>query len=238
MPERSTLLDRLHGRPPDAQAFARALTPILTNRLLTIVWEAYEVLVHEVCAKIDDWDESFDDLERQLTEELSDRIQDRLQADGGFLPVSFRHGPFEREGRKRAPAQPRQYDLGFAYHADRRVLWPLEAKVVKGDADTVRNVGDYVDTVTGRFLSCAYAPFSPSGAMLAYLKKGNATAVLDNIGRRLECEMESYPAFATRPHRTSRHDRGVPAGKEYPSSFRCHHLVLELCVGDTNSDHQ
>lgn len=224
---RSTPLDRFYGSPPDVKAIARALTPRLTDQLLGIVWAAYDALFAGYLSRID-WGEEFDDLERALTELLSDEIQNELQRRGGLLPVGFRHSPYERESRSAAPAQPREYDLGFFFNADKRVLWPLEAKVIPGDADTKRNLGDYVETVMSRYLNCTYAPFVSSGAMVGYLKVGDPQTVLKQIAERLEVELQPYPAFFPRPHQISEHQRTVPTGKLYPVEFRCHHLVLSL----------
>jgi hypothetical protein len=226
-----TLLDRVHGRPPDGAAFARLLSNDTTNRLLSIVSEACDLVVAEICTKITDWDENFDDLERQLTELLAARIERVLGESGGFLPLGFRHGPYEREGRSPAPAQPREYDLGFYWNADERLIWPIEAKVLKDDSNTVRNLGDYVGTIQKRYLSCTYAPFSPSGVMLAYLKRGEPEVVFRHIGTRLRAKLSVHHSISlARPHRLSDHVRSVPPGSGYVASFSCHHLVLQLDV--------
>jgi hypothetical protein len=226
---RPTPLDRFYGSPPDVQAIARALTPRLTDQLLEVVWAAYDALSAGFLSHIN-WNEQFDDLERALTELLADEIQNELQRRGGLLPVGFRHSPYERESRSAAPAQPREYDLGFFFNADKRVLWPLEAKVIPGEADTKRNLGDYVDTVTSRYINCTYAPFVSSGAMIGYLKSGDPETVLTQIAERLSVEFQPYPAFSPRPHQISEHRRTVPPGKAYPVEFCCHHLMLSLRV--------
>lgn len=236
MNRRPTPLDRFYDNPPDVKAIARVLTPRLTDQLLGIVWAAYDALLAGYLSHID-WNEQFDDLERALTELLADEIQNELQRRGGLLPVGFRHSPYERESRSAAPAQPREYDLGFFFNADKRVLWPLEAKVIAGDADTKRNLGDYVDTVTSRYLNCTYAPFVSSGAMVGYLKVGDPETVLKQIAERLKREFQPYPAFSQRPHQVSEHRRAVPPGQPYPVEFRCHHLVLSLTAGGSEDSH-
>lgn len=229
MIRRPTLRDRLHGVPPDVAAFGRTLTPRLTDQLLGIVWSAYDVLLADVFSRLD-WDEEYEDLERTITEDLADEIGKEVHSNGGFLPVGFRHVSYEREGRSPAPAQPREYDLAFYYHADKRLMWPLEAKLLHTDANTLKNLGDYVDTVTARYLACAYAPYAPSGVMLAYLKQGNADILLDHVSDRLGVELRRYASFPMRAHQTSDHVRTVPPEKPYPLAFCCHHLVMPLRI--------
>ena len=148
----------------------------------------------------------------------------------GFMPVDVQHGRFEHESRSRAKrnAQPRQYDIAFYWIDDPRLMWPLEAKVLKSDSDTEENLKNYVDTITTRYLKCDYAPFSSGGAMVGYLKVGDSEAVAAHIAARLGCCLRQYATFPARCHKTSDHRRTIPAGKDYPSEFRCHHLIMPL----------
>jgi hypothetical protein len=102
-------------------------------------------------------------------------------------------------------------------------LWPLEAKVL----ETPRALAEYERDVREEYLTCRYAPFSSSGAMLGYLISGSALDALANIAKKLGCVLDTVAEFPSRPHRLSNHRRSVPTGKPYPSDFRCHHLVLE-----------
>jgi hypothetical protein len=183
--------------------------------LLGFVWGAYDRLKQD-SPLVDDRD-----LERSLTQLLDARIGREMSGDEPFY---IQHGPYERETMKQPPAQPPQYDLAFVLNADERIMWPIEAKVLKTGAA----VSDYVSELREQFLACRYAPFSSEGAMLGYLLSGTPVEAFTNIAAKMPCTLEEHPQFRTRAHRTSRHRRTVPAGKEYPADFFCHHLILEF----------
>jgi len=195
-----------------AQACAWMKEP--SSWLLGFVWEAYDAF----CAHhplIDDRD-----LERSITQLLEPRIKDAMSGDEPFY---IQHGPFERETMAPPPAQPPAYDLAFVLRADERIMWPLEAKVL----ETPGRTADYTRDIREQFLTCRYAPFSGSGAMLGYLLSGSAEDTLTRIAAKLGCALESVAPLAARPLRVSRHRRAVPNGKDYPSEFACYHLILE-----------
>jgi hypothetical protein len=181
--------------------------------MLRNVWEGFDRLTR-IRPEFDGRD-----LERSITERLESSIQDSMS---GYEPFTVQHGPHERETMKPPPAQPPQYDIAFVFRADTRVMWPLEAKVL----ETPRALGPYVNDVNEQFLTCRYAPFSASGAMLGYLLSGSTEDVLHGLSTRLSCELEMPAHFAERPYRISEHVRSVPVGKAYPKGFRCHHLIL------------
>jgi len=221
----STIRDRFHmSPPPGAVDLAQIWSIDLTNKLLNLTWQAYDNL-HGYFLQTLPWDEDYDDLERSITRELEQAIQDVMD---GFLPVRVQHGPPEHASKAPPPAQPPEYDIAFVWRADSRIMWPLEAKVIKSDRNTLTNLKDYIVTVRGRYLTCKYAPFSNSGAMIVYLKQGDPLQVLANIAMRLNVQLGHYPDFVTRPHRVSDHTRRVPPGEDYPRDFRCHHLIFVL----------
>ena len=121
------------------------------------------------------------------------------------------------------PAQPPEYDLAFVFRADERVMWPIEAKVV----ETPTRIAHYVRDINEEYLSCRYAPFANSGAMLGYLLTGSAEEVFAAIDERLGCRLDGIPEHPMRPNRVSHHERDVPRGKPYPRKFACYHLILE-----------
>lgn len=208
------------GRSParvDA-AFIASATAWLTGSedvMLERVWLGFDVLE----AARPPFDP--EDLERSITERLESSIQECMSGDE---PFTVQHNPYERETKRPAPAQPPQYDIAFVFRADPRVMWPLEAKVL----ETPRQLANYVDDVNEQFLTCRYAPFSPSGAMVGYLLSGAASTVFSGLAKRLACEL-GYPVrFTDRSGAVSAHARTVPAGKPYPPQFRCHHIILTL----------
>jgi len=160
------------------------------------------------------------DLERSITQLLGPRISDAMTGDE---PYYIQHGSFERETMAPPPAQPPAYDLAFVLRADERVMWPLEAKVL----ETPGTLAEYEREVREQYLTCRYAPFTSSGAMLAYLLTGTPIDTLTRIATKLNVALEQVTEFPTRPHRRSSHQRIVPAGKTYSVEFQCHHLILE-----------
>jgi hypothetical protein len=64
--------------------------------------------------------------------------------------------------------------------------------------------------------------------MLGYLLTGDPAIALEHIESKVPCRMNDHPDFAVNNHKTSVHDRSVPAGKRYSSKFRCQHLIMPL----------
>lgn len=182
--------------------------------LLGFIWTAYD----SMCAHPPVINTR--DLERSITQLLEPRIRDSMT---GFEPFYIQHGSFERETMAAPPAQPPAYDLAFVLRADERIMWPLEAKVL----ETPGALAEYERDVREQYLTCRYAPFSASGAMLGYLLSGSASDTLVRISKKLRCSLDVVAEFPSRPHRVSNHHRSVPVGKPYPTHFGCHHLVLE-----------
>jgi hypothetical protein len=139
-------------------------------------------------------------------------------------PFYLLHKPDEFETLARDYAQPPEPDMGFHPYDNERLMWPIEAKVLRTDGA----VGEYVNEVTGNFLTCRYAPFSGEGGMLGYLVVGSPNTAFDNIAKGLQCNLLPHPDFQKRNHRTSRHTRTAPRGKKYPRSFVCHHMILAV----------
>lgn len=182
--------------------------------LLGFIWTAYDGMrAHPPVINTHD-------LERSITQLLEPRIRDAMT---GFEPFYIQHGSFERETMAAPPAQPPAYDLAFVFRTDERIMWPLEAKVL----ETPGTLADYERDVKQQYLTCRYAPFSGSGAMLGYLLSGSAADTLVRIAKKLGCSLDAVSEFPLRPHRVSNHYRSVPTGKAYPADFGCHHLVLE-----------
>lgn len=184
------------------------------RQFLGLVWQAYEVMRAKPPVA------EGRDLERSITQLLEPRIRDVMTGDEPFY---VQHSPFEHETMKSPPAQPPAYDLAFVLRADERIMWPLEAKVL----ETPGQIAAYVQEVKTQFLTCRYAPFSGSGAMLGYLLTGRPDEVFETIAARLDSVLGPVPSHPDRPNRLSRHARVVPAGKAYPADFSCYHLMLE-----------
>lgn len=226
MAKGQTIRERISERPPAADSLIAMWNEDLVSNILRLVWEAYDQISRELLSKLN-WSEDYDDLERSISMELERTIRRNMS---GFMPVDVQHGPFEHESRSpvKRNAQPPQYDIAFFWINDPRLMWPLEAKVLKSDSNTEENLKDYIDTVNTRYLTCYYAPFSNGGAMVAYLKGGDVKTVIGHIAGRLGCCLTPHAEFPDRFHATSDHVRTVPTGKDYPAGFHCHHLMMSL----------
>jgi hypothetical protein len=195
-------------------ALSRSWMQNPARQLLGFIWLAYENM-RASPPQVDT-----NDLERSITQLLEPRVRDVMTGDEPFY---IQHGPFERETMKAPPAQPPEYDLAFVLRADERIMWPMEAKILA----TPKNVASYVRDVKNEFLTCRYAPFSNSGAMLGYLLSGQPCDVFTTIEEKLRCTLSPVAEHPAKPNRLSQHQRTVPTGKPYPAEFNCYHIILE-----------
>jgi hypothetical protein len=205
---------------PDFVELAKEWKPDAITILLNFVWEGYDLLVSEVLSQIN-CDGTEEQLERSITQSLERRIHKKM-TDCHFFCVQ--HEVYEFETSKSAQAQPPQYDIAFILYENDRIMWPLEAKVLKTDGA----LGDYIKEINENFITCRYAPFSSQGGMLGYLFSGDSNKAFTNIATKVPCTLNDHPDFLTRDHKTSDHQRVVPPGKSYPAEFRCHHLLLKI----------
>lgn len=212
-------------RWPDTPNFvelAKNWRPDAITVLLNLIWQGYDLYQNDVLSKID-LSKADDQLERDITQSLSIYIE---QARSGFEPFVIRSEWFESEMRQPSPARPKQYDLAFIWYSppNPRIVWPIEAKVLHSDG----SVSEYVKEILDNYLICRYAPFSSEAGMLGYLLKGDCQKAFDNIAISGPFALSNHPDFSNREHRTSDHQRIIPAGENYPSNFRCHHLLLKI----------
>jgi hypothetical protein len=216
---RLTLSEKIWPDTVEFVSFLEKVSGESSAALLRLVWKGFDSLSADLSAI--DLSEPLDDLERDLTQQLEKRVRREMT---GFEAFELQHGPYERESRKVAPAQPPQYDLAFALRSNERVMWPLEAKAIVAAG----RISDYVKDLQEQYLTFRYAPFSREGAMLGYLLSGDPIEVFTNLSVELSCSLVTHPEFATRNHRISDHARTPPVGSSYPSQFRCHHMIFRL----------
>ena len=214
----STISEALYPTEADFLDLAKEWWSDVPREISNWVWSAWDRLVERIAAV--ELPEKPDDLERDLTENLADDLADVI---GTMAPVLVRQEPCERRRRARR-GRPRQYDIAIAIRHARRVMWPLEAKVLRTDRDTK----DYVYTVQNRYLTGLYAPFCSHGMMLGYLVAGEPNRALDRVAADVPCILENFPGFEERWHKISKHVRAMPPGSVIGSEFTCHHLILEL----------
>lgn len=197
--------------------------------MLGFVWKGYERFCADVLCLVD-VALADEQLERSITQFLTPMIRDCMT---GFEPFDIEQGVYEFETRVTASAQPPLYDLAFVLKSNPRLMWPLEAKVLRAD----NGLGQYVKEINENFLTCRYAPFSGEGAMLGYLLSGNPLNVFESIKGKVPCVLQGHPDFTGHSHKTSFHQRSVPTGKRYPANFCCHHLIMPLKPQQTSCQH-
>lgn len=213
-----TIFDLKWPDTPEFVSLVREYRRDAIGHMLATVWEGYFLLIQTMSSV--DASLANEELERAITQLLEALIQKCLTGDE---PYSLQHGPYEFATRVGGKAQPPQYDMAFVLNANRRVMWPLEAKVLRSD----RTVHRYVKEVLKEFATGRYAPYSSSGAMLGYLMKGAPTRVIQCLEDRLgplepvegqECICVHYVSF---------HDRNLPSGF-VSGRFCCHHLIMPM----------
>ena len=214
-----TLLDLIWpNESQDYRALAQSWSDDALEIMMTASWKGYEDLVKDWLKEIDTA-EADEELERTITQLLEPCIRRHLSGDE---PYFVQHACYEFATRKSAPAQPPQYDLAFVLMENRKVMWPMEAKVLRTDT----GIGRYVRDVNQEFLTGRYAPFVNGGAMLGYLFAGLSVEALTNIERALECSLQNFRNFDPSVHRVSLHNRDL-ANIEFASGpFLCHHLIM------------
>ncbi len=217
---RRTYSERRWPDTPEFNSVLRGWKAGGSTKLLEFAWKGYDRFCIEALGDMDCSLED-EDLERDITEHLARMISDVMT---GYEPFWVQHAPFERESRMGGSAQPPQYDIAFTLRRNPRIMWPLEAKVLRTDG----GVADYINGLKSNFLTCRYSPFSSEAGMLGYLLSGTAERTLDNIARKGHWQLAPHQHFLNRHHRTSDHRRMVPQGKPYPVQFRCHHMIFQL----------
>ncbi len=217
-----TLFEQRWPDTPDFIEVARVWNCDASAMLLAFVWQGYELLLKNDISHID-WGQVDEELERTITQLLELKIRSK-EIMTGYEPFDVQHGPYEYETRQPSPAQPPQYDIAFSLKANPRIMWPLEAKVLRTDGV----VAPYIKDLKNEFITCRYAPFSSEGAMLGYLISGEPDNVFRHLEAKIPCQLHTHPTFPNNRHRYSEHLRNVPKGKPYPAHFRCHHLILSM----------
>lgn len=219
-----------HLRWPDTPEFTQVVSSMAgkaVDHMLEVVWLGYLDFVNEFLKQID-ISLADEELERTVTQALEPHIRRRLTGDEAY---DVQHGCYEYETRAAAPAQPPEYDIAFFLKNNSRIMWPLEAKILR----TPANVAPYVKDINDEFLTGRYAPFSRSAAMLGYLISGEGENVPSNIKSRLGCDLSPHSIFYPEHiHYISDHQRTF-ANKTWASGdFQCHHLIMPLKVVEDN----
>jgi hypothetical protein len=231
MSRRETVGEQRWPNNPAFNRIATAWCEAVARDILDLVWCAFDDMKKDVLSHVD-LTRPTDELERSLTSYHTNKILLRwkAKADGfeSFIPKAEEP---EFESRKKAPARSKAADMAFVHKENFRFAWAIEAKVLKSP----RRVDAYLTDITKKMLLCHVAPFMSQGAVIGYLLAGSPDEVFHEIAHRLKKRLTVHPAFGARPHRCSRHRRTVPVGKDYPSDYLCHHLVM-TCANDGASN--
>ena len=139
MTERQTFSERRWPDTPEFNSVIRVWKTAGSVILLGFVWKAYDAFCADVLSEVDCSKED-EDLERDVTQAFEPKIREAMT---GYEPFYVQHGPYEHESRAGAPAQPPEYDIAFVLRSNPRVMWPLEAKVLR----TEGRVTEYIDEV-------------------------------------------------------------------------------------------
>lgn len=220
MHRRLTIGEARWPETPEFSSVAARWNRDASTIMLRFVWRGYDLLCSEVFSEVD-VALADEQLERSVTQYLVPRIRRDMS---GYEPFYVDREVDEMETRHSPKAKPPCYDIAFVLTNNERIMWPLEAKVLRTDGD----VGRYVNEITGNFLNCRYAPFSGEGAMLGYLLTGYPAKAFENIAIKTPCTLNDHQDFTSHNHKYSGHVRSVPVGKSYPVNFRCHHLIMPL----------
>lgn len=203
---------------PEFCSIAKNWNSNFSTILLGFVWKGYDLLYSEIISKID-MTKTEDELERSITQYLTPKIREAMT---GYEPFDIEQGVYEFETRLPSPAQSPLYDIAFVLKSNERIMWPMEAKILKTDKST----GEYISEIKENFLTCRYAPFSNEGAMIGYMLSGRADNAFSKMTKKLGTHFSKHKEFPDRNHRVSSHVRNVPKSKSYPSKFLCHHLIM------------
>lgn len=196
----------------------------ITTQVLEWTWRAFDLLGTSVLSRVD-MTQPLEQLERDLTGNHFAEIQG-LWARETEGESSIEPWPeyAELETRPTAPGKPPAYDIAFVWRANRRIAFPIEAKVVKTPSALADYLGD-----TDKFVSGIAAPLVGEGAQIAYLLKGGSSAFFTNLKSRLRRRLEPVSEFLHRSHRVSQHKRTKSP------LLHLHHLVMELSPLDDAS---
>lgn len=201
--------------PPDFATFATTWQNDGTTRLLRYVWEGYDELCRQKPEALNPRDEVSVNLHLAI---LIERKKPKN------CPFAFVHTPPELTTRLTSSRPAPAPDFGFLPLNNVRVMFPLEAKVLKSE----RDLSEYLKALRTRFLQCRYAPHSTEGAMLGFLLAGDTEMAFKNLKRKLRTKLNLHRDFFMRPHRVSEHRRKHRRCKNSPMQFCCHHLLMPL----------
>ncbi|HWK49385.1 MAG TPA: hypothetical protein VNR40_05830 [Steroidobacter sp.] len=209
-----------------AQAWARGITA----QVLDLTWRAFDRFQAEDLQKVD-LQQNLEQLERDLTSSHFAHISQLWkQEDDGFSSVFPHHEFPEQESRPGGSGRPPAYDLAFVYTENRRIAWPIEAKVVHSTGELARYLSD-----VNKFINGKASPLTGDGGVIAYLLSGKETDLFAKLQDRLRQDLllpiDGSP-LSSRPHRISHHERNTAP------LLQLHHMAMHCVVTSASVDYR
>lgn len=217
---RQTLMEAKY--PASDQQLARLASvwcPRFAGQILGATWTGLRALREHEVGSID-LANADENLERHLTLSLTRRIRHEMDEDASY---GVEHQVSE-EATRLPGGQPPTPDIAFIFFEQPRLIWCIEAKVLRSDG----NVSGYVKEVQENYLTCRYSPYFSQGTMLGFLISGDPTNAISNIAKSLGVQTETVAVEAGQLHHRSEHTRTSPGGRVFASAFTCHHFILFL----------
>ena len=203
--------------PLDSESLeqAREWAHEMTEQVLDWTWQAFEQLHEKQLSRVD-FQQPLEQIERDLTSKHFICILEiwRRETDGYCAVIPVHEYP-ELATRPVGAGKPPAYDLAFVWQENQRVVWPLEAKVVKSPTALREYLHDIDKYCTGRA-----APFVEHGGLIAYLLDGSPNDFFTKLGSKIGVPLTKSSAYGRRPYRMSYHER------QLAPRICLHHLVL------------
>lgn len=214
--------------PMDEQSLeqARSWATGIATHVLDLTWRAFDKLQTEDLQHVD-LRQPLDQLERDLTSNHFMHINKLWsQEDEGYSSICPHHEFPEQETRAGGKSRPPAYDLAFVYTENRRIAWPIEAKVLQSPG----SVAQYLDDVD-KFVSGKAAPLTGQGGMIAYMLSGHEAELFAEIKRRLKQELlvPAASVLTCRAHKVSHHARVLAP------RLQLHHMAMPCGAGYADS---
>lgn len=206
--------------PMDEQSLAQARSWArgVTTRVLDLTWRAFDVFLADDLQHVDLL-QDLEQLERDLTSShFAHILQLWKQEDDGFSSVFPHHEFPEQETRPGGSGKPPAYDLAFVYTENRRIAWPIEAKVLHSAGELAPYLSD-----VNKFVGGTAAPLTGHGGVIAYLLSGQALDLFAELQNRLQQNLLSPPEgspLTPRHHRMSQHVRAAAP------TLQLHHMAM------------
>ena len=123
---RRHVFQRIWPNEPTFQRLRQGWTSDATNGLLHATWQGLDSLRSNYLEQIHGLQGNDLQKERSITQLLVPEIRYALSSAS---PFEIEQGIYEFETVASDQAQPPLYDIGFVLRQDKRIIWPIEAKV-------------------------------------------------------------------------------------------------------------